>query len=377
MQTIIPRVIENQMLALQKSNKVILLFGTRRVGKTFLMQSIAKKMDGDCLFLNGEDLEVQEIFQRRTEANLKNLTGKTHVLIIDEAQAIPEVGKALKLMVDTQPNLTIYATGSSALDLLNQSGEPLTGRLHSFHLNSIAQLELGQTMLEARQCLDERLVYGSYPEIFQLTDNNSKATYLGQLIQSYLLKDILAYSGIRLSDKILSLLRLIAYQTGSEVSYTELGNQLGMNKATVENYLDLLSKVFIIYKLPAYSTNARKEITKSAKWYFFDNGIRNAVINDFRPLGLRNDTGVLWESYILSERIKKLRYSGSLAHFYFWRNYQQQEIDCIEFENGELRAYEIKYSSTKKVKTPSGFMQSYPGVEVQQIDRDNYLEFVT
>jgi hypothetical protein len=190
------------------------------------------------------------------------------------------------------------------------------------------------------------------------------------------LKDILAYSGIRLSDKILSLLRLIAYQTGSEVSYTELGNQLGMNKATVENYLDLLSKVFIIYKLPAYSTNARKEITKSAKWYFFDNGIRNAVINDFRPLGLRNDTGVLWESYILSERIKKLRYSGSLAYFYFWRNYQQQEIDWIEFENGELRAFEIKYSSVKKVKTPSGFRQNYPSIEVQKIDRDNYLEFI-
>lgn len=376
MQTIIPRVIENQMLALQKSNKVILLFGTRRVGKTFLMQSLAKKMDGDYLLLNGEDLEVQGIFQRRTEANLKNLTGKSRILIIDEAQAIPEVGKALKLMVDTQPDLTIYATGSSALDLLNQSGKPLTGRLHSFHLYPIAQLELGQTMLEARQDLDDRLVYGSYPEIFQLSDNKLKAAYLGQLIQSYLLKDILAYSGIRLSDKILSLLRLVAYQAGSEVSYTELGNQLGLNKATVESYLDLLSKVFIIYKLPAYSTNARKEITKSAKWYFFDNGIRNAVINDFRPLGLRNDTGVLWESYILSERIKKLRYSGSLAHFYFWRNYQQQEIDCIEFENGELRAYEIKYSSSKKVKTPSGFMQSYPGVEVQQIDRDNYLEFV-
>jgi predicted AAA+ superfamily ATPase len=154
-----------------------------------------------------------------------------------------------------------------------------------------------------------------------------------------------------------------------------LGNQLGLNKATVESYLDLLSKVFIVYKLPAYSTNARNEISKSAKWYFFDNGIRNAVINDFRPLGMRNDTGALWESYILSERIKKLRYSGSLANFYFWRNYQQQEIDWIEFENGTLRAFEIKYSSTKKVKTPSGFRQNYPGVEVQQIDRDNYLEF--
>ena len=376
MQTIIPRAIENQILALQKSNKVILLFGTRRVGKTFLMQSLVKKMDGDYLLINGEDLEVQEIFQRRTEANLKNITGNIRTLIIDEAQAIPEVGKAMKLMVDTQSELTIYATGSSALDLLNQSGEPLTGRLHSFHLYPIAQLELGQTLLEARQGLDDRLVYGSYPEIFQLTNNNSKSAYLGQLIQSYLLKDILSFSGIRLSDKILSLLRLIAYQTGSEVSYAELGNQLGMNKATVESYLDLMSKVFILYKLPAFSTNARKEISKSAKWYFFDNGIRNAVINDFRPLGLRNDTGILWESYILSERIKKLRYSGSLTNFYFWRNYQQQEIDWIEFENGELRAFEIKYSSAKKAKTPSGFRHSYSGVEVQQIDRDNYLEFI-
>lgn len=376
MQTIIPRCIENQMFKLQKCNKVILLFGTRRVGKSFLMQSLAQKMDGEFLLLNGEDLEVQEIFQRRTVANLKNLTGKKNVLIIDEAQAIPEVGKALKLMIDSQPALTIYATGSSALDLLNQSGEPLTGRLHSFLLYPIAQLELGQSTLEARQRLDERLVYGSYPEIFQMEDNNSKAAYLGQLIQSYLLKDILAYSGIRQSSKILSLLRLIAHQVGSEVSYAELGNQLGLNKATVESYLDLLSMVFILYKLPAYSTNARKEITKSAKWFFFDNGIRNAVINDFRPLGLRNDTGILWEGYILSERIKKLRYSGSLAHFYFWRNYQQQEIDWIEFENGELRAFEIKYSSTKKAKTPSGFRQSYPGVEVQQIDKDNYLEFI-
>jgi predicted AAA+ superfamily ATPase len=160
------------------------------------------------------------------------------------------------------------------------------------------------------------------------------------------------------------------------VSYSELGNQLGMNKATVESYLDLLSKVFILYKLPAYSTNARKEISKNAKWYFFDNGIRNAVINDFRPLGLRNDLGVLWETYVLSERIKKMRYSGSMVQFYFWRNYQQQEIDWIEFENGELRAFEIKYSSVKKVKTPSGFRQNYPSIEVQKIDRDNYLEFI-
>jgi predicted AAA+ superfamily ATPase len=376
MEAVIHRAIENQMLALKKSNKVVLLFGTRRVGKTFLMQSLAKKLESNFLFLNGEDLEVREIFQRRTVANLKNLTGNYRTLIIDEAQAIPEIGKALKLMIDTQPELTIFATGSSALDLLNQSGEPLTGRMHSFLLYPIAQLELGQSLIEARQNLDERLIYGSYPEVLQIADATSKAAYLGQLIQSYLLKDILAYSGIRLSDRILSLLRLIAHQVGSEVSYSELGNQLGMNKATVESYLDLLSKVFILYKLPAYSTNARKEISKNAKWYFFDNGIRNAVINDFRPLGLRNDLGVLWETYVLSERIKKMRYSGSMVQFYFWRNYQQQEIDWIEFENGELRAFEIKYSSVKKVKTPSGFRQNYPSIEVQKVDRDNYLEFI-
>lgn len=376
MQTIIHRVLENKMLKLQKSNKVVMLFGTRRVGKTFLMQSLAAKLDSNYLLLNGEDMEVQEAFQRRTVANLKNITGNYRVLIIDEAQAIPEIGKALKLMIDSQLELTVFATGSSALDLLNQSGEPLTGRLHSFLLYPIAQLELGQSLLEARQSLDERLIYGSYPEIFHFADGASKAAYLGELIQSYLLKDILAFSGIRLSDKILALLRLIAHQSGSEVSYSELGNKLGINKATVENYLDLLSKVFILFKLPAYSTNARKEISKSAKWYFFDNGIRNAVVNDFRPLSLRNDTGILWESYILSERIKKLRYAGSLANVYFWRNYQQQEIDWIEFENGELRAFEIKFSASKKVKTPSGFRQNYPGVEVQQIDRDNYLEFI-
>lgn len=376
MATLIHRVIENQMLALQKSNKVVLLFGTRRVGKTFLMNRLAQKLDGNYLLLNGEDLEVQEVFQRRTVANLKNIVGNYSTLIIDEAQSIPEIGKALKLMIDSQPELTIYATGSSALDLLNQSGEPLTGRMHSFLLYPIAQLELGQSLIEARQNLDERLIYGSYPEVLQATDAASKAAYLGQLIQSYLLKDILAYSGIRLSDKILSLLRLIAHQAGSEVSYTELSNKLGINKATVESYLDLLSKVFILYKLPAYSNNARKEISKSAKWYFFDNGIRNAVINDFRTPGLRSDMGILWESYILSERIKKMRYSNSHAQFYFWRNYQQQEIDWIEFENGELRAFEIKYSTAKKVKTPSGFRQNYPGIDVQKIDRDNYLEFI-
>jgi len=370
------RIIENQLLKLKKSNKVILLFGSRRVGKTRLIESLSKRLKEKTLFLNGEDQEVQEIFQRRTIANLKNISGENKILIIDEAQAIPEIGKALKLMIDTQDELTIYATGSSSLDLMNQSGEPLTGRLHIFQLFPMAQMELKQNILEARQNLDERLLYGSYPEVFGLDGLEAKTSYLLQLVQSYLLKDILAYSGIRHSEKIFALLRLIAFQTGMQVSYTELGKQLGLNKATVETYLDILSKVFILYKLPAYSSNPRKEVSKSAKWYFIDNGIRNALINDFRPLSMRNDQGQLWESYILSERIKKLRYTKSNAQLYFWRSYQQQEIDLVELHNGELHAYEIKYNEAKKFKAPSGFRQLYPGVQVEKIDKQNYLDFI-
>lgn len=370
------RIIENQLLKLKKSNKVILLYGSRRVGKTRLIESLSKRLKEKTLFLNGEDQEVQEIFQRRTIANLKNISGENKILIIDEAQAIPEIGKALKLMIDTQDELTIYATGSSSLDLMNQSGEPLTGRLHTFQLFPMAQMELKQNILEARQNLDERLIYGSYPEVFGLDGLEAKTSYLLQLVQSYLLKDILAYSGIRHSEKIFALLRLVAFQTGMQVSYTELGKQLGLNKATVETYLDLLNKVFILYKLPAYSSNPRKEVSKSAKWYFIDNGIRNALINDFRPLSMRNDQGQLWESYILSERIKKLRYTKSNAQLYFWRSYQQQEIDLVELHNGELHAYEIKYNEAKKFKAPSGFRQLYPGVQVEKIDKQNYLDFI-
>lgn len=372
----IDRIIENQIIKLLGSNKVILLYGTRRVGKTSLLKSILKKTGLNALSINGEDLDVQEIFQRRTIANYRSLIGDANLLVIDEAQAIPGVGHALKLMIDTLPELTILATGSSSLELANQSGEPLTGRHIPFLLFPFAQAELKENVLEARQLLEERMIYGGYPEIFPMKGQAEKAAYLVQLIQSYLLKDILAFSGIRHADKISSLLRLIAYQSGAEVSYAELGNQLGLSKITVEHYLDLLSKVFIIYKLPAYSTNQRNEISKGAKWYFYDNGIRNAIINDFRPLALRNDTGQLWESYVISERIKKLQYSGSLTKFYFWRTYQQQEIDLIEFDNGELRAFEIKFSSLKKFKTPSAFRSKYPDTQVSMISRDNYLEFI-
>jgi len=372
----IERFIENQIVSKIGVNKVILLFGTRRVGKTFLINSIQKNFTGKLIFLNGEDFDVQEIFKKRSIANFKNIIGDAKLLIIDEAQSIQEIGQALKLMIDTNPELTIIATGSSSLDLINKSGEPLTGRQLPFYLYPIAQLELKENILEANQHLDERLIYGSYPEVFNINTNNEKGAYLQQLVQSYLLKDILAYSGIKHADKILALLRLIAFQVGSEVSYNELSNQLGINKVTVENYLDLLSKAFIIYKLPSYSSNQRSEVAKSSKWYFFDNGIRNAIINDFRVPTMRNDMGALWENYIISERIKKTKYNQELTQFFFWRNYNQQEVDLIELNNGILNAFEIKMSSSKKTKKPAAFNTIYPNADFQLISKNNYLEFI-
>lgn len=373
----IDRALEKILVSKLKSNKVLILFGTRRVGKTVLLQTLSDKLKTKPLIMNGDDQEIQEAFQRRTTANMKNIAGNHDLIVIDEAQAIPEIGKALKLMIDTNPKLTILATGSSSLDLLNKSGEPLTGRSITYQMYPIAQMELKQGMIEARQHLDDRLIYGCYPEVILMEGSAAKASYLQQLVTSYLLKDILSFSGIRQSGKIMALLRLIAYQTGSEVSNTELGNQLGLNKITVESYLDLLTKVFILHKVPAFSNNPRKEIAKSSKWFFYDNGIRNAIINDFRPIHMRNDLGALWESYVISERIKKNHYKGISAEYYFWRNYQKQEIDLIERHNGKISAYEMKYSASKKLKTPAGFQALYPGIEVQEISKLNFFEFIS
>lgn len=375
----ITRAIESQIEKIIGKNKVILVLGTRRVGKTFLIKSIQKKYTDPIIVLNGEDFGIQELLRNRTIANYQRIIGNAKLLIIDEAQEIPEVGKILKLMIDSFDDLTIIATGSSSFDLLNSAGEPLTGRQIQFNLYPFAQLELSkvENFVETTQNLEERLIYGSYPELFQLKSNDEKSGYLQQLVQSYLLKDILAYEGIRQSDKIVKLLRLIAYQVGSEVSYNEIAMQLGISKNTVENYLDLLSKVFIVYKLPAYSTNQRKEVSKTAKWYFFDNGIRNAIINDFRIIALRNDIGALWENYIISERIKKNHYQNENVQHYFWRNYNQQEVDLLEFKDGKLQTFEFKYSNNKRIKIPPAFATAYPKATFERISKDNYLEWIT
>jgi predicted AAA+ superfamily ATPase len=373
---IIDRQLASGIKGILKANKVILIHGTRRVGKTFMLKKITEAYPGKYKWLNGEDFDIQELLKNRSEANYKRLIGDAELLVIDEAQMIPEIGRILKLMIDSNEQLTILATESSSFDLMNKTGEPLTGRKRSFMLYPIAQMELGGDSIAANRMLEERLIFGAYPELFNLEGNDNKAVYLKELIQSYLLKDILSFSGIRHSEKIVGLLRLIAYQVGSEVSYQEIAAQLGINKLTVENYLDLLSKVFIIYKLPAYSTNQRKEISKTAKWYFYDNGIRNAIVNDFRMPVLRNDTGVLWENYILSERIKHNTYRGRMIEYFFWRNYNQQEVDLIELENGRLHAYEFKFTLNKKIKIPPAFATAYPDAFFDVIYKDNYLDFI-
>ncbi|WP_036691570.1 ATP-binding protein [Pedobacter glucosidilyticus] len=361
-----------------QQNKVLLLFGTRRVGKTHLLKSIESSLNIPFLHLNAEDTDTATLLENRSIANYRRLLGENRLLIIDEAQVITEIGKILKLMIDEFEDLTIIATGSSAFDLSNQTGEPLTGRSYTYYLYPIAQAELAkhENLLQTKQNLEERLIYGSYPEIFSLESLKEKEEYLKNLVNSYLLKDILRFENIQNSNKIFDLMKLIAYQVGAEVSLDELGKQLGMSKNTVERYLDLLAKVQILFKLGGYSSNLRKEVTKSSKWYFFDNGIRNAIINDFRPLALRQDSGLLWENYCIYERIKINRYQKTDAEFFFWRTYDQQEIDLIEKVGQKIEAFEFKYNSSKKVKVPVFFQKNYPDAEFSLIHRDNYIDFI-
>ncbi len=377
MQTI-PRHVARQINELLTSNKVIVITGTRRTGKTFLLRQLTKNIPQKILFLNGEDLDTQAIFAQRTIANYRRLLGDTQLLVIDEAQAIPDIGKSLKLMIDELAQLTIIATGSSAFELNNQVGEPLTGRKVSFDLYPIAQMELQplENLLQTRQNLEERLIFGSYPEVIGLETTERKIDYLRELVNAYLLKDILMYEQIRHSQKLLQLLQLIAWQVGSEVSLEELGKQLNLNKSTVERYLDLLTKVFILFRVGGFSGNLRKEVVKTSKWYFFDNGIRNTLINDFSLPAQRRDMGALWENYLFSERLKHNRYERLPIDTYFWRTYEQAEIDLIERKNDEIHAFEFKWSDTKQVKVPLAFSKAYPNATFEVISRSNYLDFV-
>jgi uncharacterized protein len=373
------RTITSKLLEKLTANKVLVLLGARRVGKTILIQELLNRhINEPYLLLNGEDMATVAILAQRTVENYQRLLGNTRLLIIDEAQKIPDIGLALKLMVDSITGLKIIATGSSVFDLTNKLGEPLTGRKYTFYLFPIAQMEYSRAehLIDTRARLDERMIYGCYPELLSLIGNIEKATYINELVNNYLLKDILEFEGIKNSTKVQSLLQLIAFQIGKEVSLEELGKQLGISRNTVERYLELLSKVFVIYRLPGFSRNLRNEITKTSKWYFYDNGIRNALINNFNPLTIRNDVGELWENYLLSERLKFQHYNGILSNNYFWRTYQQQEIDWIEEREGKLFAYEIKWRSGKAVRIPSAWAKAYPESSFEVIHPENYLDWI-
>ena len=360
-------------------NKVLLLLGARRVGKTELiktyLQNIPKE---DYLHLNGEDVDDANLLKVRSVANYKRLLANTKLLVIDEAQNISEIGLILKLIVDSIDGIKVIATGSSVFDLSNKLGEPLVGRKNTILLFPFAQIEFAEyeNYRETSNKLQERLLFGSYPELEKHENWSDKISYIKEIINSYLLKDILIFEGIKQADKILDLLKLIAFQIGQEVSLQELARQLGISKNTVESYLDLLSKVFVIYKVTGFSRNLRKEITKSNRWYFYDNGIRNGIINNFTLLDNRTDVGDLWENYIASERIKKQNYQKINVTNHFWRTYDQQELDWLEDKNGSLNGFEFKWNENRKTKIPTAFAKAYPEATFEVINKQNYLDFI-
>ncbi len=370
----IKRLLQDRIAERIEPNKVVLIFGARRVGKTILMRQLINGFSGKTLLLNGEDYDTLALMEERSIANYRHLLEGVDLLAIDEAQNIPEIGSKLKLIVDEIEGVRVIVSGSSSFDLLNKAGEPLVGRRTQFHLTPFSQKEIApsETALETRQNLESRLIYGSYPEVVIMDSFGGKTDYLRDIVGAYLLKDILSIDGLKNSGKLKELLRLIAFQLGNEVSYDELGKQIGMSKNTIEKYLDLLSKVFVVYRLGAYARNLRKEVSKAGKWYFYDNGIRNAIIGNFNPLSIRQDVGALWENYIISERIKANYNNGLGKEFYFWRTYDRQEIDLIEEASNSLMALEIKWGN-KNPEAPGIFKEAYPNATFDVINKDNYL----
>jgi predicted AAA+ superfamily ATPase len=373
----IPRKALNLIKNKVQPGKVIILLGARRVGKTFLLNQYLKDITEKYIFWNGEDFAVHDLLKRRSVQNYKNILGDAKLLIIDEAQKIPDAGMILKLIVDSFENLKIVVTGSSAFDITNLTGEPLTGRKFEITLYPVSENEFRQIEKPGEwfDNLSQRLVYGNLPELANIENQKDKAEYLREIISSYLLKNILAFENLRNSSKLFDLLKLIAFQAGNEVSIQELGKQLPMSKNTVERYLDILSKVFVVYRLNGFSRNLRKEIVKNSKWYFYDNGIRNAIIANFNSITTRDDLGVLWENYLMSERIKHLSYSGVICNRYFWRTYDKQEIDLIEEREGKLFAHEFKWKADKAV-VPAAWESAYPDASYEVITSQNFMDWL-
>lgn len=374
----IKRYISDKILSdLKNSGKVVVLYGPRQSGKTTLSKRFLNSSGINALQVNADQLKYIDILSSRNLTKLRALIEGYDYLFIDEGQRIPEIGLNLKIIHDELPNVKVLVTGSSSFLLSKKVTESLAGRKRVFTLLPISMQELSSQFnsYELDDQLAERLVFGSYPEVITTKGQMNKISYLQDIASSYIYKDILELENIRYPMKVRDLLRLLSYQVGSQVSIHELSKQLRINSQTVERYLELLEHSFVIYKLPAFSRNLRKEISKSSKYYFYDNGIRNILIDDMKEIEIRDDIGALWENFIITERKKKLLSEGIYANSFFWRTYTGAELDYIEERGGNLFAYEIKYKKSN-IKTPVTWREQYAS-ECELVNRDNYLDFIT
>lgn len=354
--------------------KAIVVMGARQVGKTTLFESLTAS--DNVLSLNCDNYDDRAYLEGKTSTELRNLVGNHQVVFIDEAQRVRNIGLTLKILVDLKLPVQILVTGSSSLVLANEINEPATGRLIEYHLFPLALSELAAhtSRREEQRLLEQRMIYGFYPEVVTHPEDNRRI--LQNLANNYLYRDLLEYRGVKKPGILQKLVRALALQIGSEVSYNELSNLLGIDKATVESYIDLLEKCFVVFRLPSYSRNLRSEIKKGKKVYFYDNGIRNALISNFAPLESRTDVGQLWENLMVSERVKRNAYGQSYAQMYFWRTQQQQEIDLLEEKDGHLTAFEFKWRKPT-AKLPKPFAENYPGAELRVVTPENYWFFLS
>jgi len=361
-----------------KPGKVFIIYGPRRAGKTTLLKSYLASCGLRYRLETGDDIRIRHLLGSGDLENIVAFAEGFELVAIDEAQQIPGIGMGLKILVDHLPKLRIVATGSSSFDLAAAVGEPLTGRKRTHTLYPISQLELTQKFNrhDLRQRLEEFLIYGSYPEIVVTVGRKEKIELLEELSGSYLLKDVLALDRIRSSRTLVDLLKLIAFQVGNEVSLNKLATQVKLDVKTVGRYLDILEKAFVIVRVGGFSRNLRSEVTSKAKYYFLDNGVRNAVIGQYNLLDSRNDVGALWENFVVTERLKKRSYAGIYGTFHFWRTYDGKEIDYIEERDGGLFGFECKWSSEQRVKPPKKWLGSYPGATFEVITPGNYLDFI-
>jgi len=361
-----------------KPNRALLIYGPRRVGKTTALKHFLKKYKGKYIFETGEDIQLREVLQSQSKQKIISYFHSYDLVVIDEAQKIEGIGLGLKLLVDHIEGIKVIATGSSSFDLANKIGEPLTGRHTVLTMYPISLFELSAKLspLELDQQLNQFLIYGLYPEALTIKGNHEKAEYLKTLVESYLYKDILEFADVRNSKKIIDLLRLIAFQIGHDVSINELANNLNISRSTVDRYLDLLEKTFVVYNVRGFSRNLRKEIAKTSRYYFFDNGVLNTILSNMNPLKLREDIGRLWENFIFMERIKKRAYNKEYANIYFWRTYNQKEIDLIEERGGKLYGYEFKWKP-KTSKAPKDWIETYDNASYNEINKENFIEFIT